>query len=71
MPTLGEVLVFLIEKGPGRTEAQLAEAVYGNDGYQQQVNSECRFLLQQRRIERRGDGGPADPFRYHLPEVGR
>ena len=62
--TIGEALQFLIENGPGRTEAQLAEAIFGDKGYQQRVNSDCTLLVGKGLIERCGEGGPGDPFRY-------
>lgn len=64
MLTLADVLMFLIEKGPGRTEAELAEAIFGDRAYQQRVNGECRLLVDRGRIERRGTGGQSDPFKY-------
>jgi len=65
--TVMDVLAFLIEKGPGRTEKELSEAIYGrgDQSYQQHVNQDCRMLADARRVERRGAGGPADPFRYY------
>ncbi|WP_162930194.1 hypothetical protein [Pseudophaeobacter sp. EL27] len=60
-----EVLKFLIEKGPGRTEQELAEAIFGKKAYQQQVNQDCRMLADRGEVDRRRDGGQADPFRYH------
>lgn len=68
MTKLGDVLLFLIERGPGRTKQELAEAIYGPGGYQQEVNGECRLLVQRRLVERRGEGGQADPYRYFMPE---
>jgi hypothetical protein len=65
MRTIADVLVFLIENGPGRTEAELAEAMFGKHGYQQQVNGDCNLLVNRGIIERRGTGGPSDPYRYH------
>jgi hypothetical protein len=62
---LSDVLTYLIEKGPGRTEAQLAVAIYGSGAEQQSVNSDCRLLAGRGKVERRGEGGPADPFRYY------
>jgi hypothetical protein len=41
--TLVDVLAFLIEKGPRRTEAELAEAIFGRGSYQQKVNQDCRM----------------------------
>jgi hypothetical protein len=63
---LAEVLLYLIEKGPDRTEAELAAAIYGPDAPQQHVNQDCRLLVGKGKIERRGSGGPSDPYRYHL-----
>ncbi len=65
MTTIHEVVRFLIDKGPGRTEAELAEAIFGKNGYQQRVNQECRMLSESGMIERRGSGGQADPFKYY------
>jgi hypothetical protein len=62
---LSDVLIYLIEKGPGRTEAQLAAAIYGSGAEQQRVNQDCRLLAGGGKVERRGEGGPGDPFRYY------
>ncbi|MET0747792.1 MAG: hypothetical protein ABWY49_06350 [Rhizobium sp.] len=51
----------------GLTEAELARAVFGMDGYQQRVNPSCRLLIARGELERRGAGGPSDPFTYYLP----
>ena len=59
-----EVVEFLMEKGPGRTETELAAAIFGPEGYQQRVNTDCNLLVNGGRVERRGSGGPADPYRY-------
>lgn len=59
-----DVVAFLIEKGPGRTETELAKAIFGDKGYQQQVNQDCRMLADRGAVERRG-GGPGDPSRYY------
>lgn len=64
MIELGDALRFLILRGPGRTEAQLAEAVFGARGYQQRVNQDLRLLADRGMVERRGQGGQADPFTY-------
>jgi hypothetical protein len=63
MATLSEVLVFLIEKGPGRTENELADAI-GNRALDHQVSAECRRLVDLGRIRRRGTGSLFDPFTY-------
>ena len=64
MTTISDVLLFLIENGPGRTEMELAQAIFGRDGYQQRVNSDCNFLLNRGLVERRGEGGPSNAYRY-------
>ena len=63
--TIADALLFLIENGPGRTESELAGAIFGREGYQQRVNGDCNLLVDRKRVERRGVGGPADPYRYH------
>lgn len=64
MTTISDVLLFLIENGPGRTETELAQAIFGRDGYQQRVNSDCIMLLNRGLVERRGEGGPSGAYRY-------
>ena len=63
--TIADALLFLIENGPGRTESELAEAIFGREGYQQRVNGDCNLLVNRKQVERRGVGGPADRYRYH------
>ena len=55
----------LIRESPGLTATAIAQALFGHDGYSQRVNAECRSLVFAGRVERRGGGGPADPFTYH------
>ena len=64
--TIAEVLLFLIEKGPGRTETQLAEAIFDSRAYQQRVNQDCQLLVSTGAVERRGAGGQSDPFKYYV-----
>jgi hypothetical protein len=61
---LADVIVFLVENGPGRTEEALAAAIFGKSGYQQRVNPDCSRLARSGEIERRGTGGPGNPYRY-------
>lgn len=68
MLKIADALVFLIENGPGRTEAELAEAIFGDQGYQQRVNGDCNLLVNRGAIERRGSGGPSDPYRYYVKQ---
>lgn len=55
----------LICRTPGLTATALAYALFGEDGYNQRVSAECRTLVYAFRVERRGHGGPGDPFTYH------
>jgi len=64
MATLSEVLVFLIEQGPGRTETELADAI-GDRGLEHQISAECRRLADQGKVRRRGTGSLFDPFTYY------
>jgi len=59
------VLKFLIEKGPGRSEIDLARAIHGDKAYQQQVNQDIRMLVDSGQVDRRGAGGVTDPYRYY------
>lgn len=54
----------LIQRHPGKTEMELAKAIFGPRAYQQRVNSDCHFLISRGLVERRGMGGRWDPFRY-------
>jgi hypothetical protein len=67
MVTLYDVLEFLIQKGPGRTEAELAKAIFGEKGYPQLVNSDCRRLMHGHKVVRQGTGR-SDPYRYYPAE---
>jgi len=64
MVTVAERVEELVREEPGMTEAQLSQALFGDEGYQQRVNSTCRRLIEAGRIERQGNGGPSDPFTY-------
>ena len=63
--TIGEVLEFLIRKGPGRSERELAEAIFGPGAKQQSVNQDVRLLVGRGAVERRGAGVPSDPYRCY------
>jgi glycosyltransferase A (GT-A) superfamily protein (DUF2064 family) len=64
MATLSEVLVFLIEQGPGRTETELADAI-GDRALEHEISAECRRLVDQGKVRRRGTGSLFDPFTYY------
>ena len=65
---LQSLIVAHVMERPGMTELDLAKIVKGRSGYQQQVNQECRALVDQGVLERHGQGGRGDPFRYHLTD---
>jgi hypothetical protein len=51
---------------------ELARAIFGRDGYQQRINSDCNLLLSRGPVERRGIGGASVPTAIvqHRIEVG-
>jgi hypothetical protein len=55
----------LVSRRPGLTELALAKSLFGRMGYQQRVNSTCRHLFREGRVERHGTGGPDHPFTYY------
>ena len=65
MTIIADRLLSLIRERPGQTELELAQSILGADAYQQRVNGDCRLLLNPGLVERRGEGGRHDPFRYH------
>jgi hypothetical protein len=71
MLTTYDVLDFLIRKGPGRTEAELADAIFGEGGYPQRVHTDCTRLVAGKKARRRGVGGRGNPFRYYPAGRGR
>jgi hypothetical protein len=54
----------VIRRRPGLTARDIAHELFGLNGYGERVGAECRALVHIGRIERRGKGGPGDPFRY-------
>lgn len=58
MPTVKEVILFLLSHREGRSDSQLTDAMYGTFRKHQQVNGACRELEREGLIERRQtDGG--------------
>ena len=68
---LADHLEQLVWRRPGLTELALAKAMFGRMGYQQRVNSTCRRLFREGRVERHGTGGPGHPFTYCPGKVSR
>jgi hypothetical protein len=68
MVKLVDVVEFLIQKCPGRTQRELAEAVFGKGTAPTRVQYECHVVVGRNGAERRGSGSPSDPFRYFPAE---
>ena len=66
MSTVAERIIAQVGRRAGQTESDLSESLFGDDAYQQRVNSTCRRLVGEDILERRGRGGSVDPYRYHL-----
>jgi hypothetical protein len=59
----------VIRSSQGLTASQIARRLFGIDGYAERVNGVCRVLAQFGHVERRGRGGPGDPFTYYPTEA--
>ncbi len=55
----------VISQTPGLTATQIATAIFGDAGYGQRVSGLCMALSSNGRVERRGIGGPTEPFTYY------
>jgi hypothetical protein len=70
--TIADDIMYEVTRKSGLTEAALAALLFGRrNAYPSRVNSACRRLVEEGRVERRGKGGQADPFTYHLPPIKR
>ena len=61
---LADDIDLLVSRRPGLTELALAKSLFGHMGYQR-VNSTCRHLFREGRVERHETGGPDHPFTYY------
>ena len=64
--TTADRIVDIVRRRPGMTELEIVRALYGPAAKQQQVNADCRYLVESGALQRQGVGGPGDPFTYHL-----
>src|SRR5205823_1718574 len=62
--SVGYQIVDIVRRRPGLTELEIAKLLYGRDAVQQQVNADCRSLIELGIVERRGEGGRIDPYTY-------
>ena len=60
-----DVLLCLIENGPGRSALELARAIYGAVGSELRVQQDLMRLVGSGEIERRGIGSLTDPHSYY------
>jgi len=60
-----DVLVYLVENGPGRSALELAQAIYGEEGSDLRVQQDLMRLVGSGEIERGGIGSLADPHTYY------
>jgi hypothetical protein len=58
-----------VRKRSGLTAMEIAVNIFGRRQYYKPVYQECRRLVEAGRLERRGKGGPVDPFTYYLPRT--
>jgi len=63
--TVKERIVEFVSKTPGKTQRDIAEGLYGKNGYQQQVNQEVRGCVFLGYLREEGRGGTGDPYRYY------
>ncbi|MDE0415815.1 MAG: hypothetical protein OXI95_02605 [bacterium] len=70
--TLRPVVMFLIEKGEGRSARELAKCILGPSAspyevanYEVAVSQACGELLGMSMVKKEGAGIPGSPFRYY------
>jgi hypothetical protein len=56
----------VICQNPGLTAREIAHILFGIDGYHDRVGNTCHALAETGRVERRGRGGPGEPFTYQV-----
>ena len=66
---LADEIEKLVRRKPGLTDVELVRRLHGRAAYQLQVNSTCRRLVAEGRLERQGRGGWGDPFTYYPPRI--
>ena len=62
--TVEDKIIDLVRRRSDLTEAEMANQIFGKEGYQQRVNSTCRRLLKEGKLKRHGRGGASDPYTY-------
>jgi hypothetical protein len=60
-----EVLLYLVENGPGRSALELLQAIYGDEASELRIQQDLGRLVSSGEIERRGIGSLSDPHAYY------
>jgi hypothetical protein len=60
-----EVLLYLVENGPGRSALELSQAIYGDKTSELRLQQDLGRLVSSGEIERRGIGSLSDPPAYY------
>jgi hypothetical protein len=60
-----ERINIVVAAHPGLTAREVAEILFGINGYGERVRPDLIRLIESGCITRQGSGGPADPYTYH------
>jgi hypothetical protein len=60
-----DVLLYLVENGPGRSALELSQAIYGERATELRVQQDLTRLVSSDEIERRGIESLIEPDTYH------
>ena len=68
--TTADEVINEVRQHSGLTAMEITLNIFGRrHPYKQSVNGVCRRLVEAGHLERRGKGGPGDPFTYYLPSA--
>lgn len=71
--TIADDIVTLIQRKRKLelTAEDISEMLFGQTAYPQRVTKALQQLIDEKRLVRRGSGGAANPYTYHLPPIRR
>lgn len=69
MQTVAERILAIAKTFPLLTAREISKKMFGEKGYQQQVNPDCCRLCGAGKLRRTGAGGVRDPYRYEAPTI--
>lgn len=66
--TLADNILNEVNRESGLAETEIAVRIFGrrDPNRKRRVNTACRYLVEAGRLDRRGKGGPGDPFTYRI-----